>query len=824
MNNYPYLDSEINSDFILEFCYSLKEVGEGDYSDQFSIDKIFPTRADLIQWVRKIAFDLGFVVVTIRSDTATGEAGRKTFILLGCERSGKYKKYKADVQPSFSGTRKCECPFRLRGKPKGDGWVLKVMCGYHNHELAETLVGHPFAGRLNAAEQSILVDMTNSQVKPSNILLTLKEHNADNVTTIKQIYNARYTYKRSLRGSRTKMQQLMMLLDKDKYIQRSRCLDDSDVVSDLFWTYPDSVHLVNSFNIVFLMDTTYKTNKYRLPLLEIVGVTSTGLTFTAAFALLSSERQSNFTWALERFKGLLLTSEGGPRVIITDIDLALINAINNVFPETYQMLCTFHIAKNVRAKCKMLVDKVESVDVLMEVWQNVMDCDDQSMFSAYVHRLEYASSAWPLFFDYVNRTWIIPYKTYFVKAWTNKVMHLGNTTTNRVESAHWNLKRLLGSTIGDLCSCWDAMHNVIVLQHNKIKASFEKSLNAISDAYKGLIYRRLVGRVSRYALGLIADEIERVNKIGMDSGRCGCILSSTYDLPCACVLARYQPGIIPLGEIHVMWTRLSISGIVSNESLPEFSIDHEVQLVQERFNKVDIGEKVNIKQKMIEIACPEMTSMVAPTHKVKTKGAQKSKDARHERSTKRDPSYFEHVDTLHSMTESSSRKTKVKSKAKEETRRTIPMLNQFHPICHPFIVDVVDVVADGHCGYRCISAMLGLGEEAWPIIRHDIYQELTQWRDEYAQLVGSYDRLEELRQSLIVHDRSQVNAKKWMTIPDIGYAIANRYNVILVNLHITSEALPIGCYDLLNNPTPTWRYKAQWPHDTFQNASIFCHG
>ncbi|XP_047170166.1 uncharacterized protein LOC124838575 [Vigna umbellata] len=186
------------------------EVGEGDYTDQFSTDQIFPTRANLIEWVRKIAFDLGFVVVIIRSDTATGEAGRKTFILLGCERSGKYRKYKPDVQPSFSGTRKCECSFRLRGKPKGDGWVLKLMCGYHNHELAETLVGHPFAGRLNVVEQSILVDMTNSLVKSSNILLTLKEHNEDNVTTIKQIYNARYTYKRSLKGSRTEMQHLML--------------------------------------------------------------------------------------------------------------------------------------------------------------------------------------------------------------------------------------------------------------------------------------------------------------------------------------------------------------------------------------------------------------------------------------------------------------------------------------------------------------------------------------------------------------------------------------------------------------------------------------
>ncbi|XP_014521959.1 uncharacterized protein LOC106778497 [Vigna radiata var. radiata] len=162
MDSYPFLDSQMNSDFMSEFSSFINEVGEGDYTDKFSTDEIFPSRDDMIDWVRKIAFQLGFVVVIVRSDTATDEPERKTFVVLGCERSGKYRKYKQDVQPSVSGTRKCKCPFKLRGKPKGHGWVLKVMCGYHNHELAETLVGHPYAGRLNAAEQSILIDMTKS--------------------------------------------------------------------------------------------------------------------------------------------------------------------------------------------------------------------------------------------------------------------------------------------------------------------------------------------------------------------------------------------------------------------------------------------------------------------------------------------------------------------------------------------------------------------------------------------------------------------------------------------------------------------------------------
>ena len=35
-----------------------------------------------------------------------------------------------------------------------------------------------------------------------------------------------------------------------------------------FWTHLDAVKLLNAFNIVFFMDCTYKTNKYKLPLCE----------------------------------------------------------------------------------------------------------------------------------------------------------------------------------------------------------------------------------------------------------------------------------------------------------------------------------------------------------------------------------------------------------------------------------------------------------------------------------------------------------------------------------------------------------------------------
>jgi len=45
---------------------------------------------------------------------------------------------------------------------------------------------------------------------------------------------------------------------------------------------------------MLICDTTYKTNKYYLPLLEIIGITSTNMTFVVAFAYLSSERMDSF--------------------------------------------------------------------------------------------------------------------------------------------------------------------------------------------------------------------------------------------------------------------------------------------------------------------------------------------------------------------------------------------------------------------------------------------------------------------------------------------------------------------------------------------------
>jgi len=57
------------------------------------------------------------------------------------------------------------------------------------------------------------------------------------------------------------MQQLMKLLERDHYIYWHR-LKDEDVVCDIFWSHPDAVKLTHACNLVFLIDSTYKTICY----------------------------------------------------------------------------------------------------------------------------------------------------------------------------------------------------------------------------------------------------------------------------------------------------------------------------------------------------------------------------------------------------------------------------------------------------------------------------------------------------------------------------------------------------------------------------------
>jgi len=301
-----------------------------DATSFFTTNARWRERQVLLDWVRRQGVRAEFSVCIDKSVL------KRPYLTMQCEKSGIYKPPKTRKKPNLEGisSRKCNCSFRLKGffDKETNDWWLAMLCGMHNHDLDEKLSGHLIAGRLSAEEKKKVIDMTKSLTVPWNILTNLKQNNEECVTTIKQVYNVLTRWRKGERGNMTKLQYLISKLVAHKYVYCTRCNSEEATLEDIFFAHPNSIKLLNTFPTYLVMDSTYKTNNYRMPLFEIVGYTSTKMTYSIGFAFLHFELEENFTWALMMVKGFLSSKDNMPMVIVTDIDGALMNAVGIVFP------------------------------------------------------------------------------------------------------------------------------------------------------------------------------------------------------------------------------------------------------------------------------------------------------------------------------------------------------------------------------------------------------------------------------------------------------------------------------------------------------------
>ncbi|XP_057550450.1 protein FAR1-RELATED SEQUENCE 2-like [Amaranthus tricolor] len=111
--------------------------------------------------------------------------------------------------------------------------------------------------------------------------------------------------------------------------------------------------MIRTWPYVVLIDTTYKTNKPKWPLCEVIGMTPTNHNFLVAFCLMRDEAAVSYSWVLQGLRDIFGTAQT-PSVIVTDRDEGLSAAIRDVFPDVRHLLCTWHIGNDV----ENMVDKL----------------------------------------------------------------------------------------------------------------------------------------------------------------------------------------------------------------------------------------------------------------------------------------------------------------------------------------------------------------------------------------------------------------------------------------------------------------------------------
>ncbi|KAL3526335.1 hypothetical protein ACH5RR_010991 [Cinchona calisaya] len=185
-------------------------------------------------------------------------------------------------------------------------------------------------------------------IAPWQILISLRKSYPKFQTISRTVYNAKVKVRRESLMRRIVIQALFDEFGESGFIF-DIVRDKEGHLTHLFFVHPYSIKLTKSYSTVFVIDCTYKTNKYNMPLLEIVSVKSFNTSFYSFFWRWKKKEENDYIWALERFRKILGVGSD-PSIIVSDRELALMNAIEIVFPSTKNLLCIWHIEKNILMK------------------------------------------------------------------------------------------------------------------------------------------------------------------------------------------------------------------------------------------------------------------------------------------------------------------------------------------------------------------------------------------------------------------------------------------------------------------------------------------
>ncbi|KAF1860585.1 hypothetical protein Lal_00021629, partial [Lupinus albus] len=131
------------------------------------------------------------------------------------------------------------------------------------------------------------------------------------------------------------------LKDIDDAFQYDFTMDESNKLEHIIWVFGDSIRAYEAFGDVVVFDTTYRINRYDMPLGLWVGVDNHGNSIFFGCVLLRDEKIPSFRWALKTF--LHFVKGKYPRTILTDQDHALKEAISTELSNTKHAFCIWHI-------------------------------------------------------------------------------------------------------------------------------------------------------------------------------------------------------------------------------------------------------------------------------------------------------------------------------------------------------------------------------------------------------------------------------------------------------------------------------------------------
>lgn len=144
---------------------------------------------------------------------------------------------------------------------------------------------------------------------------------------------------------------------------------------------------------------------------------------------------------------------------------------------------------------------------------------------------------------------------------------------------------------------------------------------------------------------MLIHKLSVISQVGLTIECCGCILWKVNGLPCSYMIEDFKLtyGYIPLSIIDSFWKQLTCAPSTLHHSTLGFLELSKIKALQNRYETTPANERVVLQSELKVLAFLSTTKILKPSVVAIRKGRPSAKQGKKDKSTKRDPSYFEHI-------------------------------------------------------------------------------------------------------------------------------------------------------------------------------------
>jgi hypothetical protein len=207
----------------------------------------------------------------------------------------RFRTYQLSAKKLNTSTRSTGCPFKLViFKVKhNEQWGLEVLDKHHNHSRSINPSAHNVYRRRTTAQKEVIELMTHAGARPNQILAAIQGEDEDTLVSATDIRGERKPIREKQLDGRSPIEALLDNLSTADWVFAVK-KDSNNRIQNLFFAHQKQVELLLANPDVLLMDCTYRTKKYKLPLLYVLSCTNLQTFFLAGFCFLSNKTYADY--------------------------------------------------------------------------------------------------------------------------------------------------------------------------------------------------------------------------------------------------------------------------------------------------------------------------------------------------------------------------------------------------------------------------------------------------------------------------------------------------------------------------------------------------